>query len=88
MLGRSVAFSSSSCQRPALGRRYESAAAAQVRLTATQRLVREDVLRRDRPEDWQEVQCLCGEMQGLVLSDEGAGKKEGDGEELHRRVVM
>ena len=69
MLGRSVAFSSSSCQRPALGRRYESAAAAQVRLTATQRLVREDVLRRDRPEDWQEVQCLCGEMQGLVLSE-------------------
>jgi hypothetical protein len=56
-------------QEPALGRRYRAEAGRSVELTTAQRSVRDDILRRDRPEDWQEAECLCGETQGIVLSE-------------------
>jgi hypothetical protein len=54
---------------PALGRRYQAVHAGTVPLTPTQRATRDAILQHDRPEDWEEGRCLCGDTAGLLLSE-------------------
>jgi len=69
MLGKTIPEPSPADTPAVLGRRYQSAGAREVLLTATQLAVRDAILRDDRKEDWEEARCLCGDTAGLLLSE-------------------
>lgn len=52
---------------PALGRRF-SMAGSRPRLSAGQCAAVSAIMSRNRAEDWEEVDCLCGERAGTVLT--------------------
>jgi SAM-dependent methyltransferase len=56
--------SSLAAERPALGAAYTLAAAPAPRLTASQQSARDAILRSDRPEDYEAVDCPCRARQG------------------------